>query len=323
MSAPRSSSATITVTVPLTASGQRLDQALAASLPEYSRSRIQQWMDAGLVWRGTQSCRRRDKAQGGDQIILQPPPPAASHHQAQPLTLDVQFEDDQLIIVNKPAGLVVHPAAGHRDGTLLNALLHHHPPLEAIPRCGLVHRLDKDTSGLLAVAKTLTAHQSLVNQLQQRTMRREYRALVNGVVISGGQIDAPIGRHPVQRKKMAVVASGRPALTEYRVLRSYRAHSLLQVKLHTGRTHQIRVHMAHQRYPLVGDSAYGGRVRLPPNACPELIAALQQFPRQALHAIRLGLSHPISQDALEWSIPMAPDLQALLDQLARDVDERA
>jgi len=220
-------------------------------------------------------------------------------------------------VIHKPAGLVVHPAAGNRDGTLLNALLHRIPALCSVPRAGIVHRLDKDTSGLLVVAKTLEAHHALVDQLKERQVHREYCALVVGGLVSGGVVDAPIGRHPTQRTRMAVVSGGRPAVTHYRVLERLPGHSLLAVDLETGRTHQIRVHLAHIRHPLVGDRVYGTRPR-PPKGCPPALAtALQQFPRQALHAIRLGLSHPRTGERLEWELAMEPDLHALLVELRR------
>jgi len=215
-------------------------------------------------------------------------------------------------VLHKPAGLVVHPAAGNPDGTLVNALLHRIPSLGSLPRAGIVHRLDKETSGLLVVAKTLEAHHDLVEQLRERRVHREYRALVSGELVSGGVVEAPMGRHPTQRTRMAVVAGGRPAVTHYRVIERFPGHSLLAVTLETGRTHQIRVHLAHVRHPLVGDRVYGARP-MPPKGCPPaLTEALQQFPRQALHAIRLGLTHPRTGEHLEWELPMEPDLEALL-----------
>jgi 23S rRNA pseudouridine1911/1915/1917 synthase len=219
------------------------------------------------------------------------------------------------LVIDKPAGLVVHPAAGNWTGTLLNGLLHHAPALAGLPRCGIVHRLDKDTSGLLVVAKTLPAHKSLVHQLSARTVKREYRALVVGDITAGGSIDAPVGRHPVRRTAMAVVASGKPAVTDYRVLARYAGCTLLAVSLQTGRTHQIRVHMAHIGHPLVGDPLYG-------RGCPGRsggMTALRGFPRQALHAIRLGLRHPATGEPLVWEVPMAPDLAALLADLGGEL----
>jgi 23S rRNA pseudouridine1911/1915/1917 synthase len=292
--------------------GTRLDQALAALLPEFSRSRLQQWIEAGQVLVNDAPRRCRDKVWGGDAIQLDVLLTASNDCIAQAIALDLIHEDAHLLVVNKPAGLVVHPAAGNPDGTLQNALLHYAPALAKVPRAGIVHRLDKDTSGLLVVAKTLAAHKSLVEQLQSRQVHREYRALVLGEIVTGGRIDAPVGRHPTQRIRMAVIAHGRPAVTHYRVLERYPGYSLLAVELETGRTHQIRVHMTHIHHPLLGDRTYGGRPRPPRGCAPVLTAALQVFPRQALHAIRLGLNHPATGNPLLWEIPMAADIEALL-----------
>jgi len=295
--------------------GLRLDQTLAGLMPEFSRSRVQRWIEAGLVLVDGAPGRPKDRVRGGEVVRLDAVLEPDLSDAPQPIPIQVVFEDDQLAVIHKPAGLVVHPAAGNRDGTLLNALLHRIPALGSVPRAGIVHRLDKDTSGLLVVAKTLEAHHALVGQLKERQVHREYRALVRGELVSGGRVDAPIGRHPAQRTRMAVVGGGRPAVTHYRVLERFPGHSLLAVELDTGRTHQIRVHLAHIRHPLVGDRAYGAQPR-PPKGCPPgLVAALQQFPRQALHAIRLGLAHPRTGERLEWELPMEPDLEALLAQL--------
>ncbi len=236
----------------------------------------------------------------------------------QDIPLNIVYEDEHLIVIDKPSGLVVHPAAGNPDGTLQNALLHHCPGLDCLPRSGIVHRLDKDTTGLLVVAKTLKAHKSLVDQLQCRRVHREYRALVTGSLVAGGTVDAPVGRHPTQRTRMAVVSDGRPAVTHYQVLDRFPAHTLLAVRLETGRTHQIRVHMSHLRHPLVGDPLYAGRPRLPKGASAALTAALQGFPRQALHAIRLGFDHPETGEPVSWATPMAADLARLLELLGRE-----
>ncbi|QGU31883.1 23S rRNA pseudouridine(1911/1915/1917) synthase RluD [Thermochromatium tepidum] len=295
--------------------GDRLDRVLARLLPEFSRGRLQRWIEAGQVLVDDRPCRVRDKVWGGESIRIEAELAAVDTHQPQAIALDLVYEDAHLLVINKPAGLVVHPAAGNPDGTLQNALLHRAPELSALPRAGIVHRLDKDTTGLMVVARTLQAHHALVEQLRRRIVHREYRALVLGTLVAGGRVEAPIGRHPTQRTKMAVVNNGRAAITHYRVLESYPGHTLLAVELETGRTHQIRVHMAHIHHPLVGDTTYGARPR-PPRGCrPELAAALQGFPRQALHAIRLGLIHPVTGAEMLWEIPMAPDLAALLDLL--------
>jgi 23S rRNA pseudouridine1911/1915/1917 synthase len=293
--------------------GQRLDQALSRSWPEFSRGRLQRWIEAGRVLVDGMPRRCRDRVWGGEEVSLDAALTADDRDSPQEIPLTVIHEDEAILVIDKPVGLVVHPAAGNPDGTLLNALLHHAPGLAALPRAGIVHRLDKDTSGLLVVAKTLEAHCSLVEQLKRRSVHREYRALVVGELVAGGSVAAPIGRHPTQRTRMAVVSGGRPATTRYRVLERYLSHTLLAVELETGRTHQIRVHLAHLRHPLVGDPVYGVRPRPPKGCDAALTAAIQGFPRQALHAIRLGLVHPVTGRALEWEVPMAPDIEALLD----------
>jgi 23S rRNA pseudouridine1911/1915/1917 synthase len=300
--------------------GMRLDQALAEMLPAYSRSRLQQGLKAGQL--RVDGCHRRprDIVGGGEMVcggLERAPEPAAV---AQDIPLNILYQDADLLVIDKPAGLVAHPAAGNRDGTLVNALLHHVPELAALPRAGLVHRLDKDTTGLLVVARSLRAHAALVEQLQARRIEREYRAVVNGLPVAGGTVDAPVGRHPVDRQRMAVTPGGKPAMTHYRVLRRFRAHALLRVTLETGRTHQIRVHLAHIRLPLLGDPVYGGRPRLPPDAAPSSIAVIQSFRRQALHAERLALTHPITGERLEWRAAMPFDLATLLMALREDAD---
>ncbi len=300
--------------------GQRLDQVLAQCFPEFSRARLQRWTRDGQVRLDDQVVDRpRLMVGAGQQIELQAEAATEVSWQAQALPLDVVYADASLLVINKPAGMVVHPAAGNPDGTLVNALLHYDPALAEVPRAGIVHRLDKDTSGLLVVARTLQAQAALVRQLQARTVSREYVALVHGVLGAGGTVDAPLGRHAVDRKRMAVVNNGREAITHYRVHTRYRSHTLLHVKLETGRTHQIRVHMAHVGYPLVGDPAYGGRARLPKKAAPELVAGLQGFRRQALHARRLELEHPENSEWMVWEVPLPDDLQALLALLEDDV----
>ena len=304
--------------VPSELSGRRLDQVLAEIFSDYSRSRLQKWIKAGRVTLNHKQLRPRDKVVAGDTIRLRIEDEPLIEDVSQPIELDIRYEDEHLLIINKPAGLVVHPAAGNPDGTMLNGLLHHAPSLQGLPRAGIVHRLDKETSGLLVVARSLKAHKRLVELLQAREIHREYRTIVNGVMISGGGIDEPIGRHPVQRKRMAVVHTGKPARTDYRVLQRFRAHSLLQVKLHSGRTHQIRVHMAHINYPVVGDPLYGGRLKIPAGACEELKNALRSFKRQALHAFKLGFEHPEHGKWMEWECAIPDDMQRLLKELQDD-----
>lgn len=309
--------------VPAELDGERLDQVAASLFDQYSRSRLQKWIKKGELTVDGTNLRPKDKLQAGQTLLLETVVvDEVEPDQAQPMDLDIVYEDSALLLINKPAGLVVHPAAGHSDNTLLNGLLHHCPALSQVPRAGIVHRLDKDTTGLMVVAKTIEAHHSLVAQLQDRTVSRQYYALVQGVVTAGGTVDQPIGRHPSNRQKQAVVAvGGKQAVTHYRVVKKYRAHTLVRCQLETGRTHQIRVHMAHIRHPLIGDKLYGGRPKLPKAAATGLIEALQQFPRQALHAFKLGLVHPDDGDYCEWEIDIAPDIQVLADLLEEDARE--
>jgi len=309
---------------PATLQGKRLDSALAVLFPEYSRTRLQQWIVTGCVSvseRVVQDTRYKVVADESVEIHAKADNPLAWHAQSLPLT--VVYEDAAMIIINKPAGMVVHPAAGNADGTLVNALLHHFPELAHLPRAGIVHRLDKDTSGLLVVARTLSAHTSLVAQLQSRQVKREYEAVVNGLLASGGTIVTQMGRHPVDRKRMAVlkpnivglklnVRSGKEAITHYTMLQVFAAHTHIKVQLETGRTHQIRVHMSHLGHPLIGDKIYGYRPRFPTNCSPALREQLSQFPRQALHARRLGLIHPQTQEKMEWESELPDDMVELL-----------
>tara|TARA_Y100000588_G_C14140580_1_gene875878 strand:- start:558 stop:1355 length:798 start_codon:yes stop_codon:yes gene_type:complete len=261
----------------------------------------------------------------GDSLALDAEPEVQVTWEAEPISLDIVYEDEHLLVINKPAGLVVHPAAGHSDGTLVNALLNYAPEVENLPRAGIVHRLDKDTSGIMVVARSLIAHTSLVDQLQTRTMGREYEAVVVGALTGGATVDAPIGRHPQDRKRMAVVSSGKPAVTHYRLLERFAAHTLVRCKLESGRTHQIRVHMAHVRHPLVGDPAYGGRLRLPKGTTEELRDVLAAFTRQALHARQLTLEHPETGEILSWEVPLPEDMVHLIEALrkhARELEER-
>ena len=306
--------------VPADAAGQRLDQVLAALFPDFSRTRLQQWLRAGQVSVDGRSLRARDKVWGGEHITVTATVEVEVPWQGEAMPLEILYEDSALIVLNKPPGLVVHPGAGNREGTLVNALLHHVPELANVPRAGVVHRLDKDTSGLLVVARTLAAHTHLVAQLQARTVKREYFAIIVGVMTAGGTIEAPVGRHRSERTRMAVVQGGREAVTHYRVLERFRGHSYLRINLETGRTHQIRVHMAHLHYPLVGDPTYGGRLRLPADSSSALQEALRHFKRQALHAGVLGLIHPESGAALQWEAPLPDDMQQLLEALRSDVE---
>ena len=306
--------------IPLEYASQRLDSVLVKMFPDYSRSRLQQWIRAGKVLLDGQVPRPRDKVIGEEMLELHIEPEVCVEEvQAEDIPLDIVYEDEDILVVNKPAGLVVHPAAGHSSGTLQNALLHYDNRLESVPRSGIVHRLDKDTSGLLVVARNLKAHKSLVAQLQARTVKREYQAVVVGVLTAGNTIDMPMGRHGRDRKKMAIKPEGKAAITHFRVLERFRGHTLVQVNLETGRTHQIRVHMAYVRYPLVGDQTYGGRLQLPAGCSDELKQMLRSFNRQALHAKKLGLIHPSSGKAMEWRIPLPEDMRDLLDVLQADI----
>ena len=304
--------------IPAHLGGRRLDQALAELVQEYSRSRLQQWIRAGQVTVDARTARVRETVHGGEQVRIEAEIAEQTVDAAEPIELAIVHEDADLLVINKPAGLVVHPAAGNPSGTVLNALLHHDASLAALPRAGIVHRLDKHTSGLMVVARNLRAHKQLVDALQARSVRREYLAVVNTVLTAGGTIDAPIGRHPVDRKRMAVIAGGKPAITHFRVVTRYRAHTLIRVSLETGRTHQIRVHMAHNRTPIVGDPVYGGRLRLPAGASEALRTALGTFRRQALHATRLELQHPGSGALVSWEAGVPADLAELMAVLERD-----
>ncbi len=309
---------TQTFTIPADLAGLRLDQALARLLPDYSRSRLKEWIEAGRVSVENRVPRPRDLLSGGERVVVNAAIAAAETVTPQAIDLDIVHADDWLIVVNKPAGLVVHPGAGNRDRTLQNALLHYDPALAELPRAGILHRLDKDTSGVLVVARTVAAHTALTRQLQAREIEREYEAICVGVMTAGGTIDRAIARHRTDRVRMAVRADGREAVTHYRVIDRYRAHTHVRVNLETGRTHQIRVHFAHIRHPLVGDSTYGGRLLLPRGASSSLVTALRSFPRQALHAARLKLVHPHLHREAEWRAPLPADMKSLLRVLRED-----
>ena len=309
--------------VPLEAAGRRIDQVLAELFSEFSRSRLAAWIKTGQVTVDGHVPRPRDAVRGGEQVVLSATLEPATESAPEAIALDVLYEDAHLLIVNKPVGLVVHPGAGNPAGTLVNALLHHDPGLAMLPRAGIVHRLDKDTSGALIVARTLPAHTALVAQLAARDIHRQYEAIVTGPIIAGGSVDAPLDRHPVDRLRRAVIEDGKPALTHYRVRERYRAHTRIECVLETGRTHQIRVHMAHIRHPLIGDPLYGGSLRLPKAASPELAALLRGFRRQALHAEKVELAHPIHGSPLQAIAPTPPDLLALAVALRADTAQHA
>lgn len=297
----------IHLTIPAALAGRRLDQSLAKLLPQHSRSRIQAWCDAGEVRLNGRLASRKTKVYGGEVVELRAlPHPSEQPHQAEEIGLDVIHEDDDILVVNKPPGLVTHPGAGNWSGTLLNGLLHHCPELAALPRAGIVHRLDKDTSGLMVVAKTPQAHAKLTHDLQARTVQRIYWAVALGQFQAAeGVIDAPIGRHPVQRTRMAVVPGGKPAITHYRILKAYATAAWVECRLETGRTHQIRVHLAHIGHPLLGDPVYSTHRHAP-----------VRFHRQALHAQKLALVHPRTGSQMAWQAPPPEDLRMLLEQLA-------
>ncbi len=309
---------TATRIIPPELAGLRLDQALAKMFPEYSRSRLTAWLKEGRIRVDGTSPKPRERIAGGEEILLDATPEPAVHSAPEPMALDICYEDEHLLVINKPAGLVVHPGAGNVGGTLLNGLLAHAAELENLPRAGIVHRIDKLTTGLLVVAKTLEAHTALTRALADHDIRRSYVAVVTGVLTGGGRIDAPIGRHPVDRTRMAVREGGRHAVTHYRVRERFAAHTAVDVELETGRTHQIRVHFAHRQHPLIGDPVYGGRLQLPKGANDEVIETLRGFKRQALHAGRLELEHPATREELVVEAPMPADLEHLMDVLRKN-----
>jgi 23S rRNA pseudouridine1911/1915/1917 synthase len=311
----------LTTEVPYEMAGMRLDQVLAELFPDYSRSKLQIWVKTGRVLVNGLTLKVKDKLDGGEVIALDAEPEIVVISEAEEIPLDIVYEDESVLIVNKPAGLVVHPAVGNWSGTLLNALLNHDKNLETLPRAGIVHRIDKETSGLLMIAKTLQAHNRLTQQLQERKITREYLAVCKGRMTAGGTVDEPIARHPTDRKRYAVKESGKEAVTHYRVVQRFTHHTFVQLKLETGRTHQIRVHMAHIRYPLLGDPVYGGRFQMPPNCSARLEKELRSFKRQALHAAKLGLMHPATDEYCEWEQPLPEDMTHLLEALAENERE--
>ncbi len=301
------------------AAGERLDQVASRLFPDYSRSRLQAWIRDGALRVDGAVLRPKEKIVAGSVLQISAQLEDAVGWQAQPIALDVVHEDESLLVINKPAGLVVHPAAGHQDGTLVNALINHHAAMSQLPRGGIVHRLDKDTSGIMVAAKTLKAHANLVEQLQARSVGRTYDAVCVGAMTGGATIDAPMGRHPRQRKKMAVLPQGgKTAVTHYRIAQRFMHHTHITVQLETGRTHQIRVHLAHRHYPLIGDPVYGGRPRIPAAASQRLVDSLRSFPRQALHARELRLFHPRDGSEMVFDCPMPDDMRELLAVLAAE-----
>jgi len=299
--------------------GLRLDQVLADLFPEYSRSKLKTWIqDGNVAVNGEVITVPRHKMQMDELVTVQAEMDVQVTSEAQDIALNIVFEDEHILVINKPADLVVHPGAGNPSGTVLNALLNHCPEIDKVPRAGIVHRLDKDTTGLMVVAKTIPAQTHLVDQLQRREMSREYEAVALGTMVAGGIVDAPIGRHATKRTHMAVREMGKPAVTHFRVIEKFRAYTHLRLKLETGRTHQIRVHMAHIKHPLLGDQVYGGRPRLPKGASEEFIAALRGFQRQALHAAQLSLFHPETEEWMTWKAPLPQDMQDLLKAVKKD-----
>ncbi len=304
-----------------TQTGQRLDQALAELFPDYSRTRIKEWILSDCIYLdGKLVNKPREKVYELQQVEVNATIEEEVKAKPEAIDLNIVYEDDDIIVINKQAGLVVHPGAGNSDGTLMNALLHHCPDIEHVPRAGIVHRLDKDTTGLMVVAKTVEAQTHLVAALQAREITREYEAIVMGTMTAGGTVDEPIGRHPTKRTHMAVHHLGKPAMTHYRVAEKFRAHTRLRLRLESGRTHQIRVHMAHIGHILVGDPVYGGRPRPPKAAAPEFIETLKGFRRQALHAVRLELAHPMTCEIMSWQAPIPEDMVELTKALRKDTE---
>ena len=312
-----------TALVPDTCAGRRLDAVLAELFPEYSRSRLSAWIKSGDVAVDGAPARPRDPVRGGETLTLNAVEDVQTHAVAEDIPLAVLYEDEHVFVLDKPAGLVVHPGAGNPAGTLVNALLHRDPGLDKLPRAGIVHRLDKDTSGVMVVARTLPAHTALVAQLSAREVHRQYLAIVVGALVSGGTVAAAIDRHPRDRLRMAVREDGKDAVTHYRLRERFRAHTALECRLETGRTHQIRVHMAHLKHPIVGDPLYGGSLRLPKGASEALIAALRGFKRQALHAEVLAFAHPITGEPVRCEAPVPDDMQQLMRLLREDAAAHA
>lgn len=299
--------------------GQRLDQTLAELFPDYSRSRLKTWIEDNLVQlNGVVQNIPRSKVYGGEQVSIIVDVEDENRFEPENIPLNIVYEDDDILVINKPKNLVVHPGAGNPKGTVLNALLYHYPPIAEVPRAGIVHRLDKDTTGLMVVAKTIPAQTQLVRALQKRRITREYEAIAFGIMTQGGTVDEPMARHSTKRTQMAVHPMGKPAVTHYRIMERFRNYTRLRLRLETGRTHQIRVHMAHIAHPLLGDQTYGGRPRPPKNASEEFMQVLRHFQRQALHAIMLRLEHPITGELMEWHAPLPDDFVELVQALKAD-----
>ncbi|URL06812.1 23S rRNA pseudouridine(1911/1915/1917) synthase RluD [Avibacterium sp. 21-595] len=299
--------------------GQRLDQSLAEMFPDYSRSRLKTWIESDLVKVNDEVVNvPRSKVYGGEHISITVEVEDETRFEPEAIPLNIVYEDDDILVINKPKDLVVHPGAGNSNGTVLNALLYHYPAIAEVPRAGIVHRLDKDTTGLMVVAKTIPAQTKLVRDLQKRKITREYEAIAYGIMTQGGTVDEPMARHPTKRTHMAVHPMGKPAVTHYRIMERFRNYTRLRLRLETGRTHQIRVHMAHIAHPLLGDQTYGGRPRPPKNASEELLTTLRDFKRQALHAIMLRLEHPITGKLMEWYAPLPEDFVGLVNALKAD-----
>ncbi len=305
-------------TIPELCNGFRLDKALATLFDQYSLSTIQHWIKDGLVTLDGETEGQKTKVREGQAVVIQVPAPVATDSPAQDIPLDIVYQDEDILVINKPAGLVVHPGTGNPDGTLLNALLHFDESMAVLPRAGIVHRIDKETTGLLVIGRNEKAVKALVEAIQEKQVRREYLAVIISQIVAGGTIDAPIGRHSRERTKMAVSNRGKPAVTHYRVEEKFRAHTLVRVILDTGRTHQIRVHMNWQGHPIVGDPVYGKRLHVPPGSSDKLLDTLRGFRRQALHAETLALHHPVSGELLSWTVPMPADMQKLVDALRED-----
>lgn len=309
------------IKIPNELGNKRFDQVAAQLFPDFSRARLQSWIQDGSLTVDGEIRRSKDKLIGGELLKIDVITQAEGEWLPEEMEIDIVYEDDHIMIINKPMNMVVHPAAGNLTGTLLNGLLHHCPSLQSIPRAGIVHRLDKDTTGLMVVAKTLQAQNSIVEQLQSRQMGREYEAIVQGTMTGGGSVKEPMARHAKDRTRMAVHPTGKDAITHYRVLEGFPSFTHVRVKLETGRTHQIRVHMAHIKHPLAGDKTYGGKVKLPKGVSNQLREVLRDFPRQALHAKRIELHHPDTNRIVHWEVPLPDDFQKLVDALKYDAEQ--